>query len=56
LKDDTVTLINSAGKSLPANASALELNKAVLIHLSKLEENPYDSALTIIKQDIHQLF
>lgn len=56
LKDDTVTLINSAGKSLPANASALELNKAVLIHLSQLEENPYDSALTIIKQDIHQLF
>ena len=56
LKDDTLTLVNSAAKSLPANASALELNKAVLVHLSNLDENPYDSALTIIKHDIQQLF
>ena len=56
LKDDTISLINSAAKSLPGNASSLELNKAILIHLSNLDENPYDSALAIIKQDIHQLF
>jgi hypothetical protein len=56
LKDDTLVLVNSAFKSLPEHASSLELNKAILIHLSKLEEDPYDTALTIIKQDIQQLF
>ena len=56
LKEDTIALINSAAKSLPDNASSLELNKTILIHLSNLDENPYDTALAMIKQDIHQLF
>jgi hypothetical protein len=56
LKDDTIALVNNTTRSLSDNASALELNKAILIHLSGLDENPYDSALTIIKHDIQQLF
>lgn len=56
LKEDTIVLINSVARSLPETASSLELNKAILIHLSKLEEDPYDTALAIIKQDIHHLF
>jgi hypothetical protein len=56
LKDDTIALVNNATKSLPDKAGALELNKSILIHLSHLEENPYDSALAIIKQDVQQLF
>lgn len=56
LKEDTIVLINSAARSLPETASSLELNKAILMHLSGLEEDPYDTALAIIKQDIQNLF
>jgi hypothetical protein len=56
LKEDTIALINNAAKSLPDNTSSLELNKAILTHLSNLDENPYDTALSIIKQDIQTLF
>lgn len=56
LKDDTIVLVNSASKSLPDTASSLELNKAILIHLSNLEEDPYDTALSIIKEEIQRLF
>jgi hypothetical protein len=56
LKDDTIALINNTAKGLSGTASSLELSKAILVHLSKIEENPYDSALEIIKQDIQQLF
>ncbi|HEY1023970.1 MAG TPA: hypothetical protein VGE26_02300 [Sphingobacteriaceae bacterium] len=57
MKEDTITLINSAVHSLPENASAVELSKAILNHLAGLEEeNPYDTALTYIKRDVQQLF
>ena len=57
IKEDTIGLVNDATKSLPENASAIELSKAILTHLAALEsENPYDTALMIVKQDIQQLF
>ena len=56
IKDDTIILINSAARSLPENASSLDLNKAVLVHLTNLGESPYDVALTIIKQDVQEWF
>jgi hypothetical protein len=56
IKDDTIALVNSAAKNLPDDSSSLELNKAILTHLAGLDENPYDTALFVIKQDIHQLF
>ncbi|MGB4773919.1 MAG: hypothetical protein WBP45_01990 [Daejeonella sp.] len=57
IKEDTITMVNSAVNALPENASAADLNKSILIHLAKLEtENPYDVALNIVKRDIQQLF
>ena len=57
IKEDTIGLVNDATKSLPESASAIELSKAILTHLATLEsENPYDTALMIVKQDIQQLF
>jgi hypothetical protein len=57
IKDDTIAMVNSAVNALPENASSAELGKAILMHLSELEtENPYDIALSIVKQDIHSLF
>jgi len=56
IKDDTISLINTAYNSLPESASALDLNKAVLMHLAGLQNSPYENALILIKGDIQGLF
>ena len=57
MKEDTISMVNSAVNALPENASAVDLSKSILIHLANLEtDNPYDIALSIVKRDIQQLF
>ena len=57
VKEDTISMINSAVMALPENASALDLSRAVLSHLANLDtENPYDLALVIVKGDMQSLF
>lgn len=57
IKDETITLINSAAQNLPGSASGVDLSKAILSHLATLEtDNPYDVALGLVKRDIQQLF
>lgn len=56
VKDDTINMINNAVKALPSDTSALELSKVILVHLSKLEDNPYDVALGLIRQDMEELY
>ena len=56
VKDDTLNLITSAVKGLPEHATGLDLGKVVLTHLSKLEDNPYDIAIDMIRKDLEHLF
>jgi translation initiation factor 2B subunit (eIF-2B alpha/beta/delta family) len=57
VKEDTVSMINSAVNALPENASSVDLSRAVLSHLANLEtDNPYDLALNIVKGDMQSLF
>ncbi|AMR30313.1 hypothetical protein A0256_02215 [Mucilaginibacter sp. PAMC 26640] len=56
VKDDTLSVVNSALQALPENASGLDLGKITLTHLGKLEENPYDIAINLIRQDLEDLF
>lgn len=56
LKDETLGLINKAIKDLPESATGLELSRAILTHVSTSENNPYDSGLTLIRQEFEQLF
>jgi len=57
VKEDTISMINSAVNALPENSSAVDLSRAVLGHLANLEtENPYDLALSIVKGDMQSLF
>ncbi len=57
IKEDTVSIINSATSVLPEHATSADLSKSVLIHLAGLEtENPYEVALNIVKQDVQVLF
>ena len=57
IKDDTINIVNSAAHALPEHATAGELSKSILIHLTGLEtENPYEVALNIVKKDVQVLF
>jgi hypothetical protein len=56
VKEDTISVVNNAVKALPPDTTALELSKTILIHLSKLPDNPYDMALSLIRQDMEELF
>jgi hypothetical protein len=56
VKDDTLSVVNNAAKALPETATALDLSKTVLAHLSHLQDNPYDIATNMIREDIEQLF
>ena len=57
IKDDTVSIINSAAHALPEDATSADLSKSILIHLAGLEaENPYEVALNIVKRDVQALF
>ena len=55
VKDDTLSVVTNAIKGLPENATGLELSKTILAHLSHLEDNPYDIALKIIREDMEVL-
>ncbi|PWG78136.1 DUF7935 family protein [Pararcticibacter amylolyticus] len=56
VKEETITLINNVARNLPEDATGLDLSKTMLTHLASLDQNPYDTALEIIKQDVQKLF
>jgi hypothetical protein len=56
VKDDTLSVVTNAVKVLPETATGLDLCKTVLAHLSHLEDNPYDIALKIVREDMEALF
>jgi len=56
VKDDTIAIITNAVKGLPEGATGLDLSRVVLTHLTMLEENPYDIALEVIREDMEVFF
>jgi hypothetical protein len=56
VKDDTLNIVNNAVKSLPENASGLDLSKTILGYLSQLEDNPYDIGTNMLRKDLEELF
>ena len=55
MKDETIGMIHNAVTGLPDNASSVELSKVILTHLANLEdENPYEKALEIVKQEVQK--
>jgi hypothetical protein len=56
VKDDTLNIVANAVKSLPADASGLDLSKTILGYLSQLEDNPYDVAAGRLRKDLEELF
>lgn len=56
VKEDTLGIVNNAIKSLPENATGLELSKFILSSLSQLEDNPYDIGASLLRKDLEDLF
>jgi hypothetical protein len=56
LKDDTMVMVSSAARGLQAGATGLDLGKTILNHLSQLENDPYEMAAKLIRQNIQELF
>jgi hypothetical protein len=54
VKDDTLGMVNHATKSLHPEATAVELSKIIFAKLEELEDNPYDLALMVLKNDIQE--
>jgi hypothetical protein len=56
VKEDTLNIVGNAMKSLPENATGLDLGKTILIQLSQLENNPYEIGAGLIRKDLEDLF
>jgi hypothetical protein len=56
LKNDTLSVTNNAIKALPEDATALDLGKAILAQLSRVDINPYDASAELIRADLEDLF
>lgn len=56
LKEDTISMMSNVAKSLPGDAPSVELSRVMLTHLSELDENPYDIAISAIKGEMQRLF
>jgi hypothetical protein len=56
VKEDTLGIVNNAIRTLPENATGLDLSKTVLGHLSQLEDNPYEIGASLLRKDLEDLF
>lgn len=56
VKDDTLNIVTNAIKSLPENASGLDLGKVILVQLSQMENDPYELGAELLRKDLEQLF
>lgn len=56
IKTDTTNLVNNVARTLPEDASGLDLGRAILTALSQTEIDPYDAAAQLIRADVAELF
>ncbi|MEX8546049.1 MAG: hypothetical protein V5804_00480 [Mucilaginibacter sp.] len=56
IKNETISLANSAVKVLPPHASGFDFSKLILEQMGNMENNPYDVAAALIREDARQLF
>lgn len=55
VKEDTISLVNQSMATLHPEASAVELSKLIFSRFAEVEENPYELALLVLKNDIQEL-
>ncbi len=55
VKDDTISIVNTASQQLNPEATAVDLSKLVFNRLSGFEVSPYDLALRVIKTEMGEM-
>lgn len=55
VKEDTISIVKHSVTNLHPQASAIELSKIIFAKLEELEENPYDLALQVMRNEIQEL-
>ena len=55
VKEDAVTIVNMEMSQLGADATAIDLSRAVLARLDQLDEDVFGLALTVLKADIQEM-
>src|SRR5690606_13215036 len=56
VKEETMNMINHASGSLPAQATGIDLSKAIFETLASSERNPHSVALAMIRTEVQQYF
>lgn|SRR5690606_5956221 len=56
LKDKTVSMINGIAQGLAENATGMDLTRAVLDHVSALENDPYQQTLALLREEVKAFF
>ncbi|OKS88285.1 DUF7935 family protein [Mucilaginibacter polytrichastri] len=56
VKEDTINLFNNVIRTLPENATGMDVSRLMLTHLNQLETDPYDIATAMIKKDLDFIF
>lgn len=56
VKDDTLGIVNKTASALPDDATGLDLAKGILLAVTELENNPYDVAAAVLRNEVQELF
>ncbi|MCY7360808.1 MAG: hypothetical protein LH629_01875 [Ignavibacteria bacterium] len=56
LKEETVRMINNAANGLPQHALGMDLAKIIMEHMSRIESDPYQNTLFLLKTEAAELF
>ena len=55
-KEETINIINFAASNLPAQATSLDLSKAIFESIASSDRNPHQVALSMIRTEVQQYF
>lgn len=54
--EEVGAVVNQAGEEVPSDAKGFQLAKVIFDKMSRLEEDPIQRALHVVKTEVHQLF
>ncbi|POY34794.1 hypothetical protein C3K47_18315 [Solitalea longa] len=55
-KDETILLINTIASAMPMGASAFDLSRAVLEHVSHSNSDPYSQTNSLLRSEVSKLY
>jgi hypothetical protein len=56
VKEETINMINYAASNLPAQATSIDLSKAIFENIASSDCNPHQVALAMLRTEVQQYF